>query len=831
MRKIRILTPILLALFTLFILFWTTAQALPNITHTVCAGGSCDFTSIQAAIDAASSGHIIDLAGETFMESITIDKDLTIIGSGKENTIVQAAASPETASSRVILVSPGVSVTLKDMTIRYGYEASFQSGGGILNQGHLTVNNCAVIENSCGKWGGGIANDGWARSVTLQIISSEILSNTASSGGGVHNYAKFGTGEGTLTIENSMVAHNIAELHGGGIGSNGENEGVAYASIYQSIIANNESGGGGGVSANASYEGESTLIIATTTIEHNSADGAGGGVSISTSYTPTSILNISQSILYNNTATSNGGGVFHQGSTTGSTLANIDSSTFSENYAESGGGIYHKGYGEVSSVLTLTYSTLMNNDIFYSSGGAVYNHFAHINYFGNILANSNASTDCTNASDGTSTDLGYNIDQDGSCISDASSFTDDPDLGPLRDNGGPTWTYALEIGSPAIDAIPPGECTAAVDQRGYARPVGLGCDIGSYEYNDEAWVDDDWKGQSDVDTFDSSLVWGSNAFNSIQPAVNAVLRTVHVLTGTYTESLTINKNLTIIGEHGAPNTIVQAATSPNIATNRVVTITNGVGVTMQGFTIRYGKANNGGGIFNEGTLTLTHSIVISNVATHNGGGINNFGKNYNAVLNLSHTLIAYNEADNFGGGIQNDGRSGGLAIIHMEQSTFSGNSASSGGGLANMGTDGTATLQINYTTFSGNSATNDGGGLGNLNGVIFLFTSILANSPSGGDCITSGGGFSIQNYNIIEDNTCGFSGGSDPLLGPLADNGGDTSTHALLEGSPALNAIPLGVCEATTDQRGFPRPAGSGCDIGAFEATHLFAIYIPLILK
>ena len=66
----------------------------------------------------------------------------------------------------------------------------------------------------------------------------------------------------------------------------------------------------------------------------------------------------------------------------------------------------------------------------------------------------------------------------------------------------------------------------------------------------------------------------------------------------------------------------------------------------------------------------------------------------------------------------------------------------------------------------------------------------------------------------------------DPLLGPLADNGGSTLTHALLPGSPAINAILAGDCAVATDQRGMARPSGGGCDIGAFEAQ--FSVRVPV---
>ena len=57
------------------------------------------------------------------------------------------------------------------------------------------------------------------------------------------------------------------------------------------------------------------------------------------------------------------------------------------------------------------------------------------------------------------------------------------------------------------------------------------------------------------------------------------------------------------------------------------------------------------------------------------------------------------------------------------------------------------------------------------------------------------------------------------VAGPKAEYGGATWTHALLTGSPALDAIPAGSCTVSTDQRGMDRPQATGCDMGAFEAV------------
>jgi hypothetical protein len=163
-----------------------------------------------------------------------------------------------------------------------------------------------------------------------------------------------------------------------------------------------------------------------------------------------------------------------------------------------------------------------------------------------------------------------------------------------------------------------------------------------------------------------------------------------------------------------------------------------------------------------------------------------------------------------------------------------------GGGIENEG----ASLTITRSTVSGNSAA-EGGGISSGRGVVTLAASILAgNIGNPADCFVHDSGVTITSngYNLIGDaDGCTFTGATgdqvgsssgsgviDPKLGPLAKNGGKTKTMALLVGSPALDAIPVGtlgadgitpLCPAsgTTDQRGNPRPSGTGCDDGAYE--------------
>jgi hypothetical protein len=110
----------------------------------------------------------------------------------------------------------------------------------------------------------------------------------------------------------------------------------------------------------------------------------------------------------------------------------------------------------------------------------------------------------------------------------------------------------------------------------------------------------------------------------------------------------------------------------------------------------------------------------------------------------------------------------------------------------------------------------------------FKNTILAANSP-----YNCAGVFSTQGYNLEDASTCAFSGpgdltNTDPMLGPIQDNGGPPWTHALLPGSPAINAGTNSGCPGA-DQRGVKRPLFGTCDIGAYE--YGFFQYLPVLVK
>jgi CSLREA domain-containing protein len=238
--------------------------------------------------------------------------------------------------------------------------------------------------------------------------------------------------------------------------------------------------------------------------------------------------------------------------------------------------------------------------------------------------------------------------------------------------------------------------------------------------------------------------------------------------------------------------------------------------------------NAGGGIWVEGGMHLIvdASTISDNWASHGGGGIAVRG--VTSDLTLTNSTVKDNTT--YSGG----GLSIGDATAEIRNTTISGNEATSavygGGGIAlAVGND---KVTIAHSTIVGNTSQGSGGGIRNqYAGSVTIRNTILANnivtnpSYTGPDCYAP---LISNGYNLVEDTTgCTFTSGatditgSDPALGPLADNGGDTETHALLDGSPASNVIPGGTngCGTTytTDQRGVSRPQGASCDIGAFE--------------
>jgi CSLREA domain-containing protein len=282
--------------------------------------------------------------------------------------------------------------------------------------------------------------------------------------------------------------------------------------------------------------------------------------------------------------------------------------------------------------------------------------------------------------------------------------------------------------------------------------------------------------------------------------------TIPLAAGTYVLSVPpgttgddkLDGDLDVASQLTITHTGVQPAVVDGGGVDRVIHVLGAANLTALGFTIRNGRTTQtGAGIRNEGTLDLSNATVTGNETTGSfGGGIANAGT---ATMSLTNVTVSGNRADRDGGGVdQGVGGRSDLNNVTITGNTtgFSGASGS-GGGIYNGG----GTINLKNTIIAGNHD----------NTSAPLFKSPDCGAALGA-ALTSGGS------NLIGDpSDCSFvaSGGDkiavNPLLGPLADNGGSTLTHALLSGSPAINGAGPGA--AATDQRGVPRSS----DIGAYE--------------
>lgn len=315
---------------------------------------------------------------------------------------------------------------------------------------------------------------------------------------------------------------------------------------------------------------------------------------------------------------------------------------------------------------------------------------------------------------------------------------------------------------------------------------------------------------------------------------------IFVAASTYTGTgddavVTIKKNVELNG--GWDETFSSRAGMSTIdggGARRGIFVESGT-VFIDQFVITDGEGDGGAGIFNNGNLTLYKCSVENNIDigdwTSEGGGIRSSG-----TLIIKNSTIRDNQSSS-GAGVFNAG-----GILEVTNSTISGNMArGTGGGINNLGGD----VYLNNATISSNTDNTISGepvasGIHNeADGAVELKNSIVAGNTG----FDLNGDFTSSGYNLIGD----FSNGTitsmpgdlsdvDPGLGALQDNGGPTTTHALLFGSPAINAgNPIGCQDHTdsplnADQRFFPRV--QRCDIGAFEfQTFLYQTQLPIVIK
>jgi hypothetical protein len=250
-------------------------------TLTVCASG-CDFSSIQGAVNAAAPGDTLDLAAETFFETVSVAKDLMIQGAGPLVTVVDGGTTGS------VFTVDGASVTLRGLTARNG---GALNGGGISTIGtgaDVRLIDVHVRNNAAAAVGGGIHNPDGSVTITRNLIAENTVPGMDNAGGGVFN-------AGTMTIRDSLIRDNDAWL-GGGIYSSGD------LTLDGSTLQSNDAEFGGAISTSGG-----NLTMRDCTVSGNSAN-EGGGFCVGLFETFEKIA-ITRSTIAENTANV-GGGIF-----------------------------------------------------------------------------------------------------------------------------------------------------------------------------------------------------------------------------------------------------------------------------------------------------------------------------------------------------------------------------------------------------------------------------------------------------------------------------------------------------------------------------------------
>ncbi len=675
------------ALVVLFVLvaFPATASAAGNtIVVTTTADGTDTGCSLRNAVLAAntnqpvadcsagssSGSDTIDVPAGTYDLSageLVIPTDMNIVGAGARSTILDGGAE----GHRVIDIPSGT-VTIGGVTIK---------NGSTLNGGQ---------DPSAGQ-GGGIWVDPPA----------------------------------SLTLQDSTVSYNEADISGGGIDSAGS------LTIDRSTIENNTTGTGG--SGAGIYDSGPSFSMTNSTVMLNAAQGSGGGLFLAgmSTLTNDTIANNQANIL-------GGGGV--------------------------GGGI---------------------------AVGAIDPHTVYLT--NTLLAGNLQHGNPVNCSDSLASQ-GGNLADDSSCGLGASGDQEnvDPQLAPV-DSGFPTDVLPLLPGSPAIDAGDDLACPA-VDQRGVSRPQGPDCDIGAYEFA----AQNDYFVSTPQELHDALA--GANA--------DGVPATIHIAAGQYDLGNTTG-TADVEPQEGAPITLEGAGANSTVldgdnTASDVVDVSGSDKTTIEDLTIQNGTDD---GVYNNGdTLVLRDSVVRDNAS---------LGVETISGLEISGSTISGN--GNPEANFENNGG------IYVESPGFTAVNTT----IANNNGHG---IGLDYTN-GGDASLNNVTIAGNLDDGIAMFDGIsiantiiagnnTAGSEGGGDCENAQGNVTSNGHNLDSDSSCAFTDPSDlhadPQLGPLQDNSGPTPTMALASGSPALDAGNDTNCESV-DQRGFKRPQGPHCDIGAYE--------------
>lgn len=481
----------------------TSQAATFNVTTNADSGAG---SLRQALIDANANAEpdVIELSS---ISGQTIALSSGALYSGEDEiTINGAGVTVDAGGNSRVMETYYADLTLNDLTITGGDSFDGKGsgpGGGIYSKyGDLTLNNTTVTGNTAGAPGGGIAVTGFQSDVTIN--DSVISGNTSGAyGGGLFAY----TYSGNVLISGSTISGNSVE--GGGLQPPPPGPNTAGRELAQRLAARlndperrpaalrGEPGGASQGGGGFVIVGDGDIEVTDSTISGNQAD-AGAGLFAISAYGSVSVVGSTFSV--NQADQFGGAGVLQ-----GKYAVSLSNSTISGN---SSGGL-NGGFALYSSAagpqrgdgtrgdpgsVTIEFTTVTGNTAV-DIGGIGISSDVSATIDASVISGNTATTDpdigfepgSTATADVSVSLIGVDSSS-GTLTFDAASAAllgQNPLLGPLADNGGPTFTHLPAASSPLIDAVAAGEFGCGtifnIDQRGEPRPQGAGCDIGALE--------------------------------------------------------------------------------------------------------------------------------------------------------------------------------------------------------------------------------------------------------------------------------------------------------------------------------------------------------------
>lgn len=468
-------------------LIWSPAAEASSIGVTTCSGSPAIAGSLPNVVASAPSGATITFAIScpatapiVLATALTVDQPLTITGTGASSVVISGGGT-----TGLFDVTAGGALSLSGLTLTDGASMSGVDNG----------------DQNAGPSGNGGAVD-VADGSTASLVADNVTfsDDAALIDGGAIDCGDEG-GSGSVTVTNSTFSGDTAGNDGGAIDM-ADFAGTCVATISTSTFSQNAANGspiwdpGGGALAVGNDAGTATLNVDHSTFTDNSSQWTGGAIDLGDQGTGTA--SIATSTFVGNTAGTDGGAIDVGDSPPSPTSSShgtlsVTSSTFSQNSSELGGAIDTGNSPGGSGATTLMASTLFANTSLYGGqldsgrqGGS-----GSVDLLSSVVAGDPSGPEC----DGSVTDLGASVDDDGSCTMTAPdsvshSATVDSAFDALAANGGPTETLLPTSSGPLIGAIPTGTTLAGhvlcptTDQRGVTSTGA--CTIGAVQVNQAA---------------------------------------------------------------------------------------------------------------------------------------------------------------------------------------------------------------------------------------------------------------------------------------------------------------------------------------------------------